>query len=117
MTKEKPSTKNIINKARPKRDKLSEPVTSAKPALAKKEAVMQQLKDLDQRIDQSSYLAEHIVEQGDTLSHIALKYYGKATPPYYKLIYNTNRDIIGDDMNLIVPGQKLTIPHLPEDLK
>ena len=118
MTKDKPSIKNIFNKTKPPRhDKKAESATPAKPVLAKKESVAQQLKEQTEKMAKSAFLAEHIVERGDTLSHIALKYYGKATPPYYKLIYTTNRDIIGDDMNLIVPGQKLTIPHLPEELK
>jgi nucleoid-associated protein YgaU len=50
-------------------------------------------------------------------SHIALKHYGHATPPYYKLIYEFNKDVIGDNINIIVPGQELRIPVLPEELK
>jgi len=33
------------------------------------------------------------VRAGETLSHIALKYYGHATPPYYKLIYEFNKNV------------------------
>ena len=62
-------------------------------------------------------LSEHIVVAGETLSAIALKYYGKATPPYYQHIYKHNREVIGENINLIIPGQKLVIPELPEDLK
>jgi nucleoid-associated protein YgaU len=65
----------------------------------------------------AAYVGEHTVTADDTLSHIALKFYGKATPPYYKLIYEANKDIIGDNMNIIVPGQVLRIPALPEELK
>ena len=65
----------------------------------------------------AAFIGEHTVTAEDTLSHIALKFYGKATPPYYKLIYEANKDIIGDNMNIIVPGQVLQIPALPEDLK
>ncbi len=65
----------------------------------------------------AAFIGEHTVTAEDTLSHIALKFYGKATPPYYKLIYEANKDIIGDNMNVIVPGQVLQIPALPEDLK
>jgi len=65
----------------------------------------------------AAFIGEHTVTADDTLSHIALKFYGKATPPYYKLIYEANKDIIGDNMNIIVPGQVLQIPALPEDLK
>jgi nucleoid-associated protein YgaU len=62
-------------------------------------------------------ISEHIVVAGETLSAIALKYYGKATPPYYQHIYKHNREVIGENINLIIPGQKLVIPELPEDLK
>jgi len=65
----------------------------------------------------AAFIGEHTVTADDTLSHIALKFYGKALPPYYKLIYEANKDIIGDNMNIIVPGQVLRIPALPEDLK
>lgn len=65
----------------------------------------------------AAWIGEHTVTSEDTLSHIALKFYGKATPPYYKLIYEANKDIIGDNMNIIVPGQVLRIPALPEELK
>lgn len=60
---------------------------------------------------------EHIVAAGETLSAIAMQYYGKATPPYYQHIYNHNRNVIGDNINIIAPGQKLIIPELPENLK
>ena len=65
----------------------------------------------------ATWIGEHTVTAEDTLSHVALKFYGKATPPYYKLIYEANKEIIGDNMNIIVPGQVLRIPALPEELK
>jgi len=62
-------------------------------------------------------LAEYEIKAGDTLSAIALKYYKHATPPYYTLIYEANKAVIGDNMNVIHPGLKLQIPELPEELK
>jgi len=50
----------------------------------------------------------HIVAAGDTLGHIAQKYYGKAGE--YMKIFEANRDIL-DDPNLIKVGQKLKIPE------
>ena len=47
----------------------------------------------------------HIVQPGDTLWDIAQKM--KTT---WQEIYTANIKIIGDDPNLILPGQKLTIP-------
>lgn len=87
-------------------------------AMTKKEAIKKQLEEMEQATKTSSASAkEHIVAQGETLSHIALHYYGKATPPYYQHIYNHNREVIGDNINIIVPGQKLVIPELPDELK
>ena len=50
----------------------------------------------------------HEVVSGDTLGHIAQKYYGKASA--YMKIFEANRDIL-DDPNLIKPGQRLRIPE------
>jgi nucleoid-associated protein YgaU len=49
----------------------------------------------------------HMVSAGDTLGHIAQKYYGKAGD--YMKIFEANRNIL-DDPNLIKVGQKLKIP-------
>jgi nucleoid-associated protein YgaU len=62
-------------------------------------------------------IATHTVEGNQTLSHLALKYYGNATRPFWKLIHEFNKDVIGDDEKNIWAGLKLEIPELPEDLK
>ena len=62
------------------------------------------------------FLAAHLVGFKDTLSGIAFKYYGKASEPYYRLIYEVNQEIIGSNMNLLRAGQTLDIPRLPEEL-
>jgi nucleoid-associated protein YgaU len=49
----------------------------------------------------------HMVAAGDTLGHIAQKYYGQASQ--YMKIFEANRDVL-DDPNLIKVGQKLKIP-------
>jgi len=63
------------------------------------------------------YIAKHTVAAEETLSHIALKYYGHATKPYYMVIYAANKKAIGDDPNLVKPGLVLNIPELPDELK
>jgi nucleoid-associated protein YgaU len=50
----------------------------------------------------------HEVVKGDTLSAIAMKYYGSANK--YMKIFEANRHIL-DDPDKIKPGQKLTIPE------
>lgn len=62
-------------------------------------------------------IAEHTVGGGDTLGHIALKYYGHATEPYWRVIYEANKALIGDDPNKVKRGITLKIPELPADLK
>ena len=49
----------------------------------------------------------YTVKSGDTLSHIAQRYYGKASD--WRRIYDANRSII-DNPDMIHPGQELTIP-------
>ena len=76
-------------------------------------------KEMSQRAaeEAAKYMATYTVTPDDTLSHIALRFYNKATPAYYTLIYEANKDVIGDNMNVIVPGQVLRIPVLPDHLK
>ncbi|MBL8057144.1 MAG: LysM peptidoglycan-binding domain-containing protein [Anaerolineales bacterium] len=50
----------------------------------------------------------HTVAAGETLSHISLKYYKTANR--WQEIYEANKDVIGDNHNLIKPGQELVIP-------
>jgi nucleoid-associated protein YgaU len=59
-------------------------------------------------------IAEHTVTDDDTLSGIALKYYGSAVKKWYMYIYETNKDVIGDNPNVIRPGIVLKILEKPE---
>ena len=45
------------------------------------------------------------------------KYYGNASRPYWEVIYKANKDIIGDNPNIIKVGQSLVILDLPADLQ
>lgn len=55
-------------------------------------------------------LATHTVASGETLSHIAQKYYGSAAREDWMAIYEANKETIGDNPSLIKPGQELRIP-------
>lgn len=59
-------------------------------------------------------IAEHTVAAGDTLSGIALKYYGSAAKKFYMYIYDFNKGVIGDNPNLIRQGIVIKIPEKPE---
>ena len=50
----------------------------------------------------------YTVAKGDTLSHIAREFYGKAGR--WQAIYDANREVIGDNPDKIYPGQVLRIP-------
>ncbi|WP_267244802.1 transglycosylase family protein [Streptomyces sp. PR69] len=49
----------------------------------------------------------YTVVSGDTLSYIAVK---KSVSGGWKRLYNANRDVIGGNPHLIVPGQRLALP-------
>ncbi len=58
----------------------------------------------------TQFIAEHTVVAGDNLSFISQRYYGHQGN--FRIIYEANRDVIGDNMSLIRPGQVLKIPKL-----
>ena len=53
----------------------------------------------------------HVVVRGDWLSKIAQRYYGDMRK--WPVIFEANRDIIGENPNLIEPGQRFLVPNLP----
>ena len=55
-------------------------------------------------------LKVHVVESGDTLTAIALKYYGNAGE--FMKIYEANKEVIGDNPDRILVGMELVIPEL-----
>jgi nucleoid-associated protein YgaU len=62
-------------------------------------------------------IAHHRVTGDETLSHLSLKYYGHTTEPYWRLIYEFNKEKIGSDYKNIYDGLVLDIPELPAALK
>lgn len=75
------------------------------------------LADLARKGAGAAVKTEHTIQEGDTLSLLALKYYGKAARDYWMLIYETNKEAIGANPGLIRPGTVLKIPELPEDMR
>jgi nucleoid-associated protein YgaU len=60
--------------------------------------------------ESAKFIAQHTVAADETLSHIALKYYGSAVREKWMLIYEANKETIGENPNLIHPGMMLNIP-------
>ncbi|WP_242926591.1 LysM peptidoglycan-binding domain-containing protein [Pontibacter vulgaris] len=58
-----------------------------------------------QAVNQDTYT----VQSGDSLSKIAKKHYGDANA--WKKIYEANKQTIGDNPDLIKPGQRFVIPR------
>jgi len=65
----------------------------------------------------SQIIAEHTLKADETLSHLSLKYYGSAYEPYWRVIYEANKELIGDNPGRVRPGMVIKIPVLPEELK
>jgi len=62
--------------------------------------------------EEAKYIGEHTVASGDNLSFISKQYYGSTA--HWKVIYEENKAVIGDNPNLIRVGQVFKIPRLPE---
>jgi DNA repair exonuclease SbcCD ATPase subunit len=60
---------------------------------------------------------KHVWTNEDTYAGLAQKYYGSFSEPYWRLIYNHNKAIIGDHPNAIRTGLEIEIPPLPDELK
>ncbi len=56
---------------------------------------------------------DHVVVEGESLSKIAQTVYGDAQK--WSVIYTVNLDVIGDNPNLILIGQRLRIPCLEQN--
>lgn len=60
---------------------------------------------------------KHVWTKEDTYASLAQKYYGSFKEPYWRLIYEHNKAIIGNHPNDIRLGLEIEIPPLPEELK
>lgn len=110
--------KKVAQEAREKIEEAKEAAKEKAEELAEKREVISKRDLIEKEVaGKAAYIDSYTVTADDTLSHIAARFYGKATPPYYKLIYEHNKEVIGDNMNIIIPGQVLRIPALPDDLK
>lgn len=73
--------------------------------------------DAAEAASRAQIMAEHTLKADETLSHLSLKYYGSAYEPYWRVIYEANKELIGDNPARVRPGMVIQIPVLPEELK
>lgn len=60
---------------------------------------------------------KHTWTNEDTYASLAFKHYGSIKEPYWRLIYDHNKAIIGDHPNNIKTGTEIEIPPLPPELQ
>ena len=65
----------------------------------------------------ANIITTHTMTADETLSHLSLKYYGHATEPYWRIIYEANKDVIGPNPNKVHAGLVVKIPVLPNEMK
>jgi nucleoid-associated protein YgaU len=92
-TEPAPEKKDAIEEAKKRTEKLQRETARKADALERK---------MEQAVK------KHVVAAGENLSAIAQKYYDDAGQ--YMKIYEANKDVIGDNPDLIQPGMELVIP-------
>ncbi|MEM6756621.1 MAG: LysM peptidoglycan-binding domain-containing protein [Planctomycetota bacterium] len=55
----------------------------------------------------------HTIQSGENLSSIAQRYYGRAAR--WRVLFNANRDVLGNNPNAIRAGMVIKVPPLPVD--
>lgn len=76
-----------------------------------------QAKEAAQAAAKAAAGIKHVWTSEDTYASLAFKYYGSMKEPYWRLIYEHNKAIIGNHPNDIRVGLEIEIPPLPEGLK
>jgi hypothetical protein len=83
-----------------------------------REERMSKRQELRENLDKPDIITVHMVESNNqTLSHIALKYYNHATPPYWKYLVEQNKEVLNGSEKNVRMVMKLAIPQLPDELK
>ena len=58
----------------------------------------------------------HLVQPGENLTAIAQAYYGPEHAAHWITLYNYNRELIGENPDIIQSGMELLIPDISEFL-
>jgi len=109
--RKKAEAEERLEKAREEaEERQAQAKAEAEAAAAREEAARKEAEAKASAAKYTQFIAEHTVQPGDNLSFISQKYYGHQGN--FRIIYEANKDVIGDNMNLIRPGQVLKIPKL-----
>jgi len=84
---------------------------------AERKQMMEERQARAEEAKKPDIVTKHTVKSGETLSHVALKYYNHATPPYWKFLLEHNEEVLQGDEKSLREGMVLEIPELPENLK
>ena len=87
-------------------------VTSTEEARPDFSNVQTAVTSAEEIVGDAPALQTYTIEQGDTLSAIAKRFYGKAK--YWHQIFEANRDVI-EDADRIFPGQVVKLPAIDVD--
>ena len=104
--KEKKGFFGLFSKKEEEKKPEAKPFITADMDKSKADMAMKQKEVLKK----AQEVKKHTVVAGDTLSSISKKYYDDIGK--YMKIYEANKDVIGDNPDLIKPGQELVIPKL-----
>jgi nucleoid-associated protein YgaU len=119
----KAAAENKAAEAEKKVAELEQQIKELKAEKSKEDMAEARKKAVEERkaklasLKKSEILTTHTVKEGETLSHIALKYYKHATPPYWKFLLEHNTEVLKGNERNVRAGMELEIPELPEDLK
>ena len=83
---------------------------------ARRDAI-EERKAMADELKQKALIGTHTVASGETLSHIALKYYKHATPPYWKVLLEHNNELLKGNERSLQAGMEIEFPELPEEMK
>ena len=131
------AVKSLLNQNMDTKKDSNEELKAAEAKIAQMEAQLKAIKDkqveqakegrlqgfankkamLDSSLKPKIITVHTVESNNQTLSHVALKYYKHATPPYWQYLLEHNKEVLGGSEKNIRMGMKLEIPELPDDLK
>jgi hypothetical protein len=101
------------------KEKAAKDAAALRAKLATERAIATEKTQAAARVVAAEKLAviKHVWKVTDTYAALAFEHYGSIKEPYWRLIYNHNKAIIGNNPNDIRVGLEIEIPPLPEELK